>query len=49
MKRTYFVITTVKLFGFIELKNITKFQWISDAVKFASRHNGILLTPIHNP
>jgi hypothetical protein len=49
MKRKHFVITTIKLFGFIELRNVTKFSWLDDAVRFAVKTNGILLTPIYNP
>lgn len=49
MKRNHFVITTVKLLGFIELMNITKFDWLEDAVKFAVKTNGTLFPPIYNP
>lgn len=44
----YKVETIIHLGGF-RLRNITKFDWISDAVKFAARFNGEVLTPIVNP
>lgn len=37
--KPYLITTTVQLGGF-KLKNITKFAWLSDAVKFAARFNG---------
>jgi hypothetical protein len=44
----YLVETTVKLGGF-ELKNITKFWWINDAIRFAALWNGTPLFQILNP
>src|SRR5688572_1487575 len=44
----YLVETTVKLGGF-ELKNITKFWWIQDAIRFAALWNGTPLFQILNP
>jgi hypothetical protein len=43
----YLVETTVKLGGF-ELKNITKFWWINDAIRFAALWNGTPLFTINS-
>jgi hypothetical protein len=43
----YLVETKVKLGGF-ELKNITKFWWINDAIRFAALWNGTPLFTINS-
>lgn len=44
----YLVETIVNL-GEFKLKNVTKFWWLDEAIRFASHHNGTMNVSFNNP